>query len=170
MPVFQNQDNKTFVVLPPGDYTFEVVGMESGIQTGTGKTAGSPFWELKLSIEKRDGAMVFERLIDHPTCNFKIDTFLKCTGAAPAHGVAFDFQQDAAESAGILWIDPVGLRGWCHLIEDEFTPKGATKPIKKNKVGSFLTDRPKLARVQKAEPVATPAPAADELPEDEIPF
>lgn len=152
MPRFKNQENQAFVLLPPGDYTFEVVEMEAGIQSGTGKTAGSPFWEVKLKIDK--GGTVFERLIDHPTCDWKIDTFLKSTNSAPPNGEAFEFVETAARDAGCLWINPIGLRGWCHLIVDEYTPKGATTPQKKNKVGAFLTDRAKIARAPQPEPAS----------------
>lgn len=155
MPTFKGQENQAFVLLPPGDYQFEVVEMESGIQTGNGKTAGSPFWELKLRITDK-GAVVFERLIDHPTCDWKIDTFLKSTNAAPEKGQAFEFVETAAHDAGCQWIDPIGLRGWCHLIVDEYTKQGAKEATKRNKVGAFLTDKPKLPRVAKAEPVSAP--------------
>lgn len=157
MPTFTNQDNQAFILHPPGDYIFRVVGMESGIQTGSGKTAGSPYWELKLSIEGK-GGVVFERLIDHPSCGWKIDTFLKSTGAAPPPGTPFEFEADTAESAGCLWINPIGLRGHAHLIVDEYQKTGSTEKMKRNKVGAFLTDKPKLPR--HVEPKSEPEPAA----------
>lgn len=177
MPVFQNQDNQAQILHPPGDYKFRVVGMESGIQTGTGKTVGSPYWELKLAIEEK-GGVVFERLIDHPSSNWKIDTFLKCTAAAPPTGTPFEFEQQAAEAAGVLWVNPVGLRGWAHLVVDEYTPNGSTEKRKRNKVGTFYTDKPKLPRAEipateQAPPpasVAAAPAAAGELTDDEIPF
>lgn len=169
MPVFKNQENQSFELLPEGDYVFTVIEMESGIQTGNGKTAGSPFWELKLKIEGKN-AHVWERLIDHESCSFKIDTFLKSTGAAPQAGVAFEFDAAAAESAGVLHIDPVGLRGWCKLNVDTYTPPGKP-PIKRNKVQVFYTDKPKLDRAAKPETVAVPAAApAIETSDDDIPF
>ena len=167
MPKFNNQDNKAFVLLPAGDYVFRVTALETGLQTGTGKTAGSPFWELTLEIEDK-GAKVFERLIDHETCNWKIDTFLKSTGAAPPVGTAFEFSQEAAESSGCLWIDPIGLRGWCHLIVDSYQKTGAKETTKRNKVGTFLTDRPKLPRIAAAEPETPAEPAA--VDDDGLPF
>jgi len=163
MPKFTNQDNQAFIVHPPGDYVFRVVGMESGIQTGSGKTAGSPYWELKLAIED-NGGCVFERLIDHPSCGWKIDTFLKSTNAAPPTGTAFEFEADTAESAGCLWIDPIGLRGHCHLIVEEYTKTGTTEKRTRNKVAAFLTDKPKLPRhvEPKSEPEPAAAPAEEE--------
>jgi hypothetical protein len=164
MPTFTNQENQSFIVHPAGDYVFRVTGMESGIQSGQGKTCGSPYWELKLALEK--GGVVFERLIDHPTCSWKIDTFLKCTGAAPAPNTPFEFEESAAESAGCQWINPVGLRGWCHLIVDDYQKAGSTTPIKRNKVQTFFTDKPKLQRIEEPKPEPVTAPVA----EDDIPF
>ena len=175
MPTYKGKENQAFVLLPVGDYQFEVTGMESGLQTGSGKTAGSPYWEMKLSIIGK-GATVFERLIDHPVCDFKIDTFLRSTGAAPPLGQAFEFMETAAAESGCAWIDPIGLRGWCHLIVDDYTPAGEKVPRKKNKVGAFLTDRPKIARAPKPEPEPAPAAAPEAAPgataetEDDMPF
>lgn len=159
MPTFKGQENKTFTLLPAGDYMFEATGIEAGLQTGTGKTAGSPYWELKLAILDKDGnqiGTVFERLIDHPSCDFKIDTFLRSTNAAPPLGQAFEFMRNVAETSGVHWIDPIGLRGWTHLIVDEYEPKAGGKQ-KRNKVGSFLTNKPKVARAPKPETADEPA-------------
>jgi hypothetical protein len=170
MPKFTNQENQAFIVHPPGDYVFRVVAMESGIQTGNGKTAGSPYWELKLAIEQK-GGVIFERLIDHPSCSWKIDTFLKCTGAAPEVDAPFEFEVDAAQAAGCVWINPVGLRGHCHLIVDEYTPTGKTEKQRRNKVATFHTDKPKLSRLEtpKAQEPAT-AQGADVANDGECPF
>lgn len=168
MPKFNDSENRAFVLLKPGDYVYRVLSMEHGLQTGTGKTAGSPYWELKLQIEGDAGGLVFERLIDHEVCAFKIDTFLKSAGAAPPLGTAFEFVEEAAEAAGCLHIDPIGLRGWCHITQEDFTKRGETKPMKKNKVGTFLTDRPKLPRAERPpEEAPASAPAGDD---EALPF
>ncbi len=167
MPVFKDSENRSYVLLPAGDYVFRVVEMESGIQD-KGKTAGSPFWELKLQIEGKD-AIVFERLIDHRDTDWKIDTFLKSSGAAPAKGHAFEFDQQAAAAADCLWINPVGLRGWCKLEVDEYTKPGTTTATKKNKVAVFYTDRPKLPRHQEMAPEPVSAPSVEAADEIDIP-
>jgi len=172
MPTFNNQDNQAFILHPPGDYVFRVTGIESGIQSGTGVTQGSPYWELKLAIEDK-GGVVFERLIDHPSCNWKIDTFLKCTGAAPKPGESFEFDEDAAAASGCLYINPIGLRGHCHLVVDDWSPKGSTEKKKRNRVGTFHTDKPKLPRAEAPASSQDPAPAsapAITTTEDDCPF
>lgn len=177
MPVFKDQDNKTYELPPEGDYAFEVVECESGIQTGNGKTAGSPYWELKLELSVRNGkAPIWERLIDHPSCDWKIDTFMKCTGANTEikKGEPFEFDLHAAESSGAKWIDPIGLRGWLAVVHEDYTPKNGGKPGKRARVGVFYTDRAKLPRAQKAKPASKPAPS-ETTPEfdplsDDVPF
>jgi len=161
MPIYQDRDNQTFVLHPPGEYQFQVVAYETGLSMGA-KTRGSPMWELKILIEQK-GGHVFESLIDHEACSWKIDTFLKSTGVVIAKGSAFEFDRAASISMGCTWVNPVGLRGWCHLIVEEFTPQGATSPKKKNKVGAFLTDKPKLPRIVAVPPAAT-AEIVDDIP------
>jgi hypothetical protein len=157
MPVFTNQENKAFVLRKAGDYPFQVVGMESGLQTGTGKTAGCPYWEMKLKIDDAEGGTVFKRLIDHPSCNWMIDTFLKSAGVEVTEGTAFEFVEDTAESSGCLWIDPIGLRGWFHLGVEEYDSKKSGQKEKRNSVLSFLTDRPKRPRVGQSAPASAPS-------------
>lgn len=181
MPVFKNQENKVSVLLPPGDYIYTVVNYESGLQTGNGKTAGSPFWELHLEITdpKKQTASVYERLIDHPSCDFKIDTFLKSAGVQLDPGTSFEFDERIAMESGYQHVDVIGLRGWCALVVDEYDKKGGGT-AKRNKVSAFLTNRPKLGRVSPPPPPPAhsprPAPAAAPTTQvadplsDDVPF
>lgn len=168
MPVYQDREAPSFVVHPDGDYVLRVVGCDSKISTGE-KTAGSPQWDLKVVVEGVAGnGHVFESLIDHETSAWKIDTFLKSTNSVPPKGAAFDFNEDAANAAGILFIDPIGLRGWAHLVVDEWKGK------KRNKIGVWLTNKPKLPRATpepKPQPASAPASApATTSDDDDIPF
>lgn len=163
MPVFKDQENKTFKLLPPGDYVYRVKTFESGLQTGQGKTVGSPFWELHLEIEGHD-CTVFERLIDHAVCDYKIDTFLKSSGVTVPKGTAFEFDQQAADASGAVHIDIIGLRGWCSLLVDEYQPAGKPEKQKRNKVACFYTNKPKLPRhVETPATAPEPDPLADPL-------
>lgn len=158
MPVFKDQENKSFELPPEGDHVFCVEDFESGIQTGSGKTAGSPFWELKLLIET-NGSHCWERLIDHSSCDFKIDCFLKSTGVKIPKGQAFEFDHGAAAASGAAFVDIIGLRGWLCIRHEDYTPPG--KPaIKRAKVSVFYTDKPKLPRrlAQPAQPQSAPEP------------
>lgn len=162
MPVFKDQENKTLKLLPPGDYVFRVKTFDSGLQKA-GKTTGSPFWKLHLEIEGHEST-VFERIIDHPSCDHKIDTFLKCSGVTVPKGTAFEFDPNAAEACGAIHIDIIGLRGWCSILVDEYQPEGKTEKRKSNKVACFYTNKPKLPRhVETPTTTPEPDPLADPL-------
>ena len=156
MPTFNDSGNRP-PHLPDGDYVFCVVGFEIGLSTG-GKTNGSEKYEVDLEIEPH-GNNVTEFLIDHPSCAWKIDTFLKSAGVKLKKGEQFDFREDIASAKGIRWINPDGLRGWCAL-----NSQPGQKDTKKlfNRVAVFYTEKEKLrARViEEASPVS----------EEDIPF
>ena len=141
MPTFNNSDNIPQFV-PEGDYTFCVTGFDAGLSTGP-KTKGSDMFSLAIEIEGK-GNTVFENLIDHQATRWKLDTFLRSAGVALKLGERFEFEQELANANGCRFVNPIGLRGWCRLQIEEYTPKGATKPVNKNKVACFYTDRPKL--------------------------
>lgn len=145
MPTFKNAENLVAVIHPEGDYVFEVIKLEIGQSTGAA-TNGSDKYELTLRVEST-GGRVFETLIDHESCAWKIDCFLKSTGVVMATDESFEFCAERAAAAGVAWVDPVGLRGWCKLIVENYTPNNAPAgaPKKqKNKVAVFYTDREKL--------------------------
>jgi hypothetical protein len=150
MPVYNDSDNIP-PFLPAGDYVFCVVDFDIKISTG-GKTSGSEMYEMELEIEPHTNK-VRENLIDHPACAWKLDTFLKCSGVKLTKGEAFEFRKDVAESKGVRWINPIGLRGWCRV----GTQPGSKDPTKTfNNITTFYTDKEKLP--------------AREMPEEECPF
>lgn len=141
MPVFNDSDSIP-ALLPEGDYVFWVAGLECKISNGK-KTCGCDQFALELRIEPTNKP-VYETLTDHPSCSWKIDTFLKSAGVRLAKGEAYDFREEVARASGVKFVNPLGLRGWCHLIEDTLPPKPDRKPLTINKVGVFYTDKPKL--------------------------
>jgi hypothetical protein len=129
MPVFTDQQNKKFSV-PDGDYVFCVTDFESKISAG-GKTAGSEMYGLTMEVEGHN-VRVVSNMIDHPSCAWKIDTFLKSCGITIAKGEAYEFNKDIADSKGVRFVNPIGLRGWAKL--SEVTEEWKGKKIVKNKV------------------------------------
>lgn len=141
---FGDEENQVFELIPAGDYPFQVVGVDFGIQNG-GKTNGSDIMDLKVKVYK-DGtydhplAQIFERLIFHKSCLWKIDTFVKASnllvnGTSPAKDAEIDFNEDLLK----------GLRGWCTIKIDTFKKADNTEG-KSNKVAVWLTNKPKLDR------------------------
>lgn len=156
---FTDQDNQVFELLPAGDYPFEIVGVDFGIQSG-GKTNGSDYMELKVMLYKDASfqqklAQVRERCIFHSSTAWKVDCFVKSAnllvnGKPPAKGQDIEFDADSV----------VGLRGWCHVkVEDYKSKEGEAK--KANRIGTWITNKAKLPR-------AVSAPA--EEPEEKLPF
>ena len=140
MPKFNDSENRA-PFQPEGDYVFCVTEFEIGISNGQ-KTAGCEKYEVTLEIEG-PGNQVFENMIDHESCSWKIDTFLKSAGVKLAKGEAFEFRKDTAERKGVRWVNPLGLRGHCRLIVEEYEKNGQKR--KTNRVAVFYTDKPKLA-------------------------
>lgn len=143
MPVYTDQTNKP-ALLPEGDHIFEVTKFECGISNG-GKTSGSDKYEVTLRIEPQ-GNTIKENLIDHESCAWKLDCFLKCCGVTIAKGERYEFRQDLAAANNCRWINPVGFRGWCRVIQEHYTTKDG-KPGTSNKLGIFYTDKEKLAPI-----------------------
>lgn len=148
MPRFNDSEAKVFELAPEGDYVLRVVEFECGISKG-GKTSGSDSYDVKFLIESK-GSTFFETLIDHPSCAWKIDIFLKSAGVQLKKGEAFEFRKDKADYEAVPWIDPIGLRMWAR-VKIEPSQKDPTK--KYNKVAVFYTDRPKLPRHVEADPM-----------------
>lgn len=131
-------------MVPAGDYIFCVVGFECKISQGK-VTRGCDQFKLELEIEPK-GSICLEDLFDHANTGWKIDTFLKSANVKLPKDSSFEFREDTAKDKGVPWINPLGLRGWCRLIEDEYMKSGETTKRKTNRVDSFYTDKPKLER------------------------
>jgi hypothetical protein len=143
MPVY-NDNTNTPELIPSGDYIFTVKKFECGISNGA-KTNGSDKYEFELEIEGK-GRTVLESLIDHPSCAWKLDCFLKCCGITIAKGESYEFRQDLAQANDRRWVNPIGLRGWCSVVVEEYTRRDGKK-FKYNKIGVFYTDKEKLAPI-----------------------
>jgi hypothetical protein len=86
-------------------------------------------------------------LIDHESCSWKIDIWLKSSGVRDLKkGEAFSFREDEAKREGVRWVNPIGLRCHAKLGTEEYQPSGGGEKRKKNEVLVFYTDRAALAR------------------------
>lgn len=152
---FGDQENKTFELVPDGDYILEVIACEFGLTK-----KGDDKMELKVRVESNPNCSFFETLTFTKAAEWKIDTFVKSTnlliaGEKPKKGEAIDF------SAGLV----VGLRGWATVGRESFVGKDG-KQKTKNKVAVWLTDREKLPKaVEESEDDLT-----DETEDDNVPY
>lgn len=154
---FTDQENKSFEPLPPGDYVARVTACEFGIAKGA-KTAGSDTMELELEVQGKDRTgKCYETLIFHPSCAWKIDTFIKSfnlliEGRAPAKDEEIEYTEHRV----------VGLRGWVTLNIEEYEKNGQKR--KTNRIAVFITNKEKLTKVIDLAPVeADPHASADEF-------
>lgn len=108
MPTF-NDSNSFVQNVPPGEYKFEVTDMIAQTSKG-GKTAGADVYRMVLEVQDH-GCRVWENLIDHETCSWKIDVFLKSCGIRLNKGEHFEFVKNRADRLNCRWIDPIGLKG-----------------------------------------------------------
>lgn len=141
---FRNEQNKTFELLPEDDYIAEIIGIEIGLSQGA-KTRGAEQIEVKFKSVAH-GTEFYETLIFHPSCDWKVDTFVNCFGVASRPGEELELNEETL----------IARRGWVHLYVDTFTGRDQ-KEKKNNKVRTFYTDKEKLSR---AEHIAKPEPAA----------
>lgn len=126
-----------------GEFPFEVIAFEAGIQGGTGPTKGSDCIELKCKFFADDTftkplAQWTEKLIFHESIGWKINNFTDCAnmlidGRKPKPGEGVDFSEESC----------IGLRGWAKC-EPESSRTDKTKIY--NRVKQWLITKPKLAK------------------------
>lgn len=140
--VFKDSDNIKFELLPKGDYIVEVVGVEFGIQKPGTETAGSDIMKIKVKVDGKPNQWE-ERFIFYKSCEWRIDTFVKCmnflvNGKPPVKGQEIDYTEESL----------MGLRGWVTIgvREQKKTVNNITETTLYNEVLVWLTDKPKLAR------------------------
>lgn len=143
MPTFQDSEGlPPIVVVPEGDYTLTVWQFKTDLSSGS-KTRGCPRYNIVFNIDGHE-AQCREQLIDHPSCAWKIDTFLKSCGIRKLpKGQDFEFNKEEAEERGVPWVNPMGLRCHAQLIQDTYT-NASGKEYTNNKVSIYYTDKPIL--------------------------
>ena len=129
MPTYTYQGRDAIPeMIEPGDYIVKVVEAEAGISNGN-KTRGSDTLKLKLR-EEESGAVIYETLIFHESCDFKIDCFIRSTGIEAKEGKSITLDPP----------DLIGLRGWVAVKVEEYNDRT------NNRIAVWLTDRDKVAR------------------------
>ncbi|HPA19495.1 MAG TPA: DUF669 domain-containing protein [Verrucomicrobiae bacterium] len=87
----QFQDRGGFQLLEPGNYIAIVAEAREGTSN-----AGNPKIDLKLNINE---VIVFDQLVFTENAGWKIDTFLKACGLAPAKGEFVELTADKCLNA-----------------------------------------------------------------------
>lgn len=141
MPTYQDSES-AFQIVPEGDYILAVCDYSSDLSGGQ-KTRGCERFNLVFNIEGTHSKLR-ETFIDHESCIWKLDTFLKSAGIRKLKkGQGWHFEKDKAEELGVPWINPMGLRCHAHVVQDNYTGSMGNT-VTKNKVSNFFTDRSAL--------------------------
>jgi hypothetical protein len=146
---YKNAPNKTFELLPDGDYLLEITAAEPCISQAQ-KYRGSDQFELKVEVKEPAqmvGASFNEWLTFHPDLDWKVDNFLTC----------FNYGAQPGQEVEVTAEKCVGLRGWAKVGHYEKNGK------KYNQVAVYYTEKEKFPRTA-IEPEDVPAAAATSDP------
>lgn len=147
---FGDEDNLEFKLLADGDYTFEVLSVEFGIHSG-GKHAGTETMNIRFGFYSPTGEIVAkwkENFLLNKEFGWKVDTFLKSAdfrieGRSPVKGDNI--------GAHLTEENLIGLRGWCFIHVEEYTPRNGGEKKKTNRVKTWWTNKEKLPRKDTAD-------------------
>jgi hypothetical protein len=135
-------DGKEFILLPEGDYPFEVKKFERGYYKGGEKIGPCNMAKLTLLVGDRDSDQVTiqHNLMLSSKLEGILCEFFKSIGARK-HG----------ERLEINWNKIIGEKGHCHVIIDKFISKNTGKELESNKVKYFIDPEKMAKRMASAE-------------------
>ena len=127
------KDGQDFILLPEGDYVFEVIGCERGRFPGGPKIPPCNKAMLTLQVTTPEGiARIYADIIMHRTVEWKISSFFRCIG-----------QKEKGETISMRWDAIVGSRGRAHIKTKTYTA-GDGSEREKNEVVRYLDYDPEL--------------------------
>lgn len=138
----QNDGKDDFVILPEGDYPFEVKKFERSRFKGSDKLPACPSAKLTILVGDKDADQVTitHNLFLSSVTEGLLCAFFKSIGSRK-HG----------ERIAMDWNKVVGSKGRCHVIVDKFTSNKTGKQLESNKIKKFLDPEEHAATVKKAE-------------------
>ena len=127
------KDGEEFIVLPEGDYVFEVVDFQRGHYPGSKKIPACNKAELTLRVKTDDGVVnIRTDIIMYRTLEWKISAFFRSIG-----------KKNKGEKLAMRWNSVVGCKGRAHFKPRTYTAKDGTERTT-NDVTRFLDFDPKL--------------------------
>lgn len=116
------EEESEFVLLPEGEYSFMVTGLNRGRFEGSEKMSPCPKAELELLIIHDDkDVKVFENLFLHKKAEWKLSEFFISIG-----------QKKHGEPLKMDWSKVIGSEGTCRIYNNEYNGN------KYNRVKKFL--------------------------------
>lgn len=115
-----------FVVLPEGDYDFEVTSFERGRSKGSDSIPPSNMAVLEIKItDGQNSVHVKDYLVLHSKMEWKLSQFFRSIG-----------QKKQGETVRMNWNAVPGAKGRCKVIVDKYTnDKGQTR--ESNKIAKY---------------------------------
>jgi hypothetical protein len=145
------QDGEDFILLPDGEYEFEVIEVTRMRYPGGDYYPPCPKAVAKMKVTTPQGASIFsEHLFLHTKGEYRLCAFFKAIGLRK-HG----------EKLRMQWNSVVGRRGRAEICIDEYIDKNGAKR-QSNKVRKFLD--PAKAGAASTAPQATPPPVPPQTP------
>ncbi len=115
-----------FVLLPPGDYEFEITSLERERFDGSDKMSACPMAVLNLAIASKEGrANVQTRLFLHTKAEWKISEFFTSIGL-----------KKKGEKLKMQWNKVVGAKGRCKIGQRKYTTNNGEERVS-NEVKKF---------------------------------
>jgi len=115
-----------FVILPEGDYDFEVTGFERSRSKGSEKVPASNMAVLDIRLTNgRESTVVKEYLVLHTKMEWKLSQFFRSIGV-----------KKQGEKVRMNWNAVPGAKGRCKVVVEKYVnDKGETKEI--NKISKY---------------------------------
>jgi hypothetical protein len=119
-------DGPQFVILPEGDYDFEVIDFERGRHNGSEKLPPCNKAIVHIRIQGKEGQTIIKhQLFLHTRTEGMLCAFFTAIG-----------QRKHGERVTMKWDKVIGSKGRCKVYVDEWTGKEG-KPMKSNKIQKF---------------------------------
>lgn len=146
------QDSQEFIILPEGDYVFEVAEFKRGNFPGGAKIPPCLKAELTLRIKGENGvARIKTDLILHRSLEWKLCSFFSSIG-----------QKKRGERLAMNWDRVVGSRGRCHVVVREYSDRNGVNR-ETNDVDRYYDYDPEQTP-QTQTPKVSALPGMDDLP------
>ena len=123
------QDSPEFILLPEGDYTFMVQGLEKSIYEGNSEKIGHgcPMAILKIVLYSNEGnTSVTDRLYLSPSMEWKLSSFFRSIGQK-SHGKSYKMD----------WNNVIGKEGRAHVKIETWVGNDG-KPKQSNRIDKYL--------------------------------
>lgn len=122
------KESSGFILLPEGDYEFEVIGFDRARHTGSEKIppCNKAILKLKIKTPENDAVVILHNLFLHSVVENFLSSFFASIG-----------QKKKGEPLKMNWSTVVGSKGRAHIYIDNYKSQKDGSEHKSNKVKKF---------------------------------